>query len=603
MLQSWPEVGQCSGTDGVIGVIAKADQVAVVEEFFELFKTPWEFYQQGRAYDVVITTSDAAPEVNARLLIVYGAETKSTDSATGITVGPRHRGGSLEYEQIAVPLYGDFATFEETGTGIPCLKGTSGITGVRVVPETGAALLRLGYDLFAEVHFLLTAGQPIENAHIPTLDIHIAMLRKWILAEGIPLLEISAAPAGYRFAVCLTHDIDFVGIRNHKFDHTMWGFLHRSTVGAIQRFFQRKISLSRLFAIWRAAASLPLVYLGWVKDFWAPFEWYLNVEKNLPATYFLIPFKRRAGERVPGRNASRRATAYDAADLPQWTSRLMSEGCEVGVHGIDAWHSVEKGMDELARVSAVTRESRIGIRMHWLLHDENTFRVLEEAGYAYDSTAGYNETIGFRSGTTQVFRPMGATTLLEVPLHIQDGALFYPQRLDLSEPEAWKRCQGLIDCARASGGVLTVLWHDRSHGPERFWGDFYISLVQALRSSDAWFGTASQISDWFRKRRKVGFDLVDGGDGPAQMFLRYEGEQISPPLNIRIHRPQWGTGIAERRSDPAPEFVDIPWTDDSGDNLDQLLRRADGLMSAGSERSIEQRDVLARKGQSANFLP
>ena len=86
--------------------------------------------------------------------------------------------------------------------------------------------------------------------------------------------------------------------------------------------------------------------------------------------------------------------------------------------------------------------------MHWLLRDANTPSVLEQAGYAYDSTVGYNETVGYRAGTSQVFRPSGATTLLELPLHIQDGALFYPQRLDLSEPEAEKRCQALIDNAR-----------------------------------------------------------------------------------------------------------------------------------------------------------
>ena len=70
----------------------------------------------------------------------------------------------------------------------------------------------------------------------------------------------------------------------------------------------------------------------------------------------------------------------------------------------------------------VTGESSIGVRIHWLLRDENTFPALEEAGFAYDSTVGYNETIGYRSGTTQVFRPAGVRSLLELPLHDQDGA-------------------------------------------------------------------------------------------------------------------------------------------------------------------------------------
>src|SRR5439155_1540865 len=283
-------------------------------------------------------------------------------------------------------------------------------------------------------------------------------------------------------------------------------------------------------------------------------------EKNLPATYFLIPFKRRPGDHVSAHHGSRRAAAYDITDLPHWTTTLMKEGCELGVHGIDGWHSMEKGRDELRRIAAVTRESRIGIRMHWLLRDENTFRVLEDAGYDYDSSVGYNETIGYRSGTTQVFRPSGARTLLELPMHIQDGALFYPQRLDLSEPEAWERCEDLIHNATRFGGVLTVLWHDRSPGPERFWGDFYIRLVEALRSLDAWFGTAEQVVGWFRKRREVRFDWVEAADGTARTCLRYHGDQVPPPLTIRIHRPS--------AAETAAASLDIPWSGETPVELD-----------------------------------
>ena len=120
------------------------------------------------------------------------------------------------------------------------------------------------------------SGNRAEYAHISTLDIHIGLLRNWIVGEGISLLEIPPSPAGYSFAVCLTHDIDFVGIREHKLDHTMGGFLYRSTVGAVlnclsSSVFRCAISLRR----W-VAASLPFVYLGWAGDFWIPFEWYLR---------------------------------------------------------------------------------------------------------------------------------------------------------------------------------------------------------------------------------------------------------------------------------------------------------------------------------------
>jgi hypothetical protein len=526
-----------------------------VEEFFELFKTPWEKYRPGRAYDVVVASADEIPDIKPKLLLIYSAARVNLDSRFNVSERKWGQGATLNHRGTDFPIYGEFLTFTEGATGDACVTTKSGSAGL-TFDAAGSTVLRLGYDLFEEVRFLLAAGQPIEHAHIPTLDIHIEMLRNWILEAGISLLEIPPSPAGYRFCVCLTHDIDFVGIRNHKFDHSMWGFVYRGTLGTLLRFFRGKISASQLFASWCAVASLPFVYAGWARDFWEPFEWYLEVEKGLPATYFLIPFKQRSGENVPGPHGSLRATAYDVNDLSQWTTILLSRGCELGVHGIDAWHNVAKGREELARITAVTGDSKPGTRIHWLLRDENTPAALERAGYAYDSTVGYNETIGYRAGTSQVFRPLSAQTLLELPLHIQDGALFYPQRLGLSEEEAKTRCQDLIGNAGKLGGVLTLLWHDRSHAPERFWGSFYAALVSRLKSLDAWFGTGTQMVTWFGKRRNVRFEAVDAEDGTTEISLQYNGEEISPPLKIRVHHPGQ---VAMGSSPAAPDFVDIPW--------------------------------------------
>ncbi len=548
----------------MIGVIPKAGQLNVVEEFFELFKTPWQLYRPGQVYDVIIATADEIPEVKTALLLVYGPTAKNIDAQLGIATRGLHQRALLTERDISLPLYGSLLTFADGATGVSCVSAGPETAGVRFATP-GCVIIRLGYDLFDEVQLLLSDGQPLEHAVTPTLDLHISMLREWILQAGIPLLEIPPAPARQSFVVCLTHDIDFVGIRDHRFDHSMWGFVYRATVGALRNFLRGRLSWPRFVKSWLSAASLPFVYAGWVRDFWEPFEWYLEVEKDLPATYFLIPFKRRPGENVPGRHASRRATAYDVSDLSNWTAVLVKQGCEIGVHGIDAWHSADEGRKELTTVATVTGESRIGIRIHWLLRDANTPSVLERAGFAYDSSFGYNETVGYRTGTSQVFRPLGAHTLLELPLHIQDGALFYAKRLDLSEPEAEQRCQALIDNASRFGGVLTVLWHDRSHGPERFWGDFYISLLRRLRLLDGWFGTASQVVNWFRQRREVRFEQV-ATSGGVRTCLRYHGEEVQPPLKVRIYAPE--RRRADNKSVGETEFTDICWNGKSVNELE-----------------------------------
>ena len=561
----------------MIGVIPKSCQVPVVEEFFELFKTPWELYDPGQTYDVVIATTDEVPEVNARLLLVYGPNIKNIDERIGTRAAKWHQRAILSDGAASLPTYGEVVTFADSSIGTCCVSASCGIVGIRVC-ASDSTVLRLGYDLFDEVKVVLSNGQPVEHAQIPTLDIHIRMLRNWILNEGISVLEIPPAPAGRSFAVCLTHDIDFVGIRNHKFDHTMWGFLYRSTVGAIEKLLRGRISLTRFLKTWQAVASLPFVYLGWAKDFWEPFQWYLEIERELNATYFFIPFKGLAGEKVPGAHAARRAATYDLDELSKSISMLSAADCELGVHGIDAWHNVEKGRAERSRLAEITGEPVNGIRMHWLLQDSNTPSLLEQAGFAYDSSVGYNDAVGYRAGTGQVYRPLNARKLLELPLHIQDGALFYPQRLDLSEPEAEKRCRALIDNASEFGGVLTLVWHDRSHAPERFWGDFYIKLVRELKSFGAWFATAGQVVGWFQKRRAVRFERTADNTGVRAMS-EFETKELTSSLTLRIYRPlsATGNGKASTRSASVEDFC---WDGKNAIDFDSTLQKMPHLSAA-----------------------
>jgi hypothetical protein len=541
----------------VIGISVKNGQLPIVQEFFELFKTPWEIYESGRVYDVVITTRTDDPLPDALLVIVFSPFATRIDEIFATEVGPPHRGGSVEHRNNRVPIYGDLLTFAPADGRAACVYGSKGVAGMSI-RRGHTTILRIGYDLFEECILLLSTGQPPEHAETPTLDLHIDMVRLWIQQAGISFVEVPPAPYGHPFAVCLTHDIDFVGIRDHKFDHSMFGFLVRATFGSVAKVVRGRLSLSKLLGAWRAAAALPFVFLGWAEDFWEPFEWYLTVEKGLGGTYFLIPFKGHAGSGHSGVRASRRAAAYDVTEIQDAVKRLVDAGCEIGVHGIDAWHSAEAGRAERARVVDTSGVAQVGIRMHWLLRDRNTPGVLDDAGYVYDSTGGYNETIGYLNGTAQVFRPIGSVTILELPLHIQDGALFFPERLDLSEREAWTRCSAMVAKARALGGVLTVLWHDRSHGPERFWGDFYVRLVRELRSSGAWFATGRQLTGWFAARRAIRFERTGTGR-EAPVRIRYEGPSVHREFILRTYSAADGSTVVDASwSGATPVVVAAP---------------------------------------------
>jgi hypothetical protein len=514
----------------MIGVVASESDHPAVVEFFELFKTPWEFHRAGVHYDVLICSSGMVPENSARLLLLYNAQRQPFEKYRSVKTSCAPGHNFVLFRGDRIPIYGSCLLLEGLGTEVLVHKSTSSVA------PGAQAVVRLGFDLFAEIRHLLTRGQSAELANIPTLDLHISMLRELIVSQGAPLVEILPVPAGYRFIVCLTHDVDHPCVRYHKFDRTMIGFLYRAMIGSVINLCRGRRSLGQLAVNWKAALSLPLVFAGLAKDFWNQLDRYLQLERDLASTFFVIPKKGDAGIDSDGRRRARRASRYASTDIADDLKEVLFANGEIAVHGIDAWRDSAKGRDERERVQEVTGTAQSGVRMHWLYFDLQAPSMLEKAGFSYDSTVGYNEAIGYRAGTTQVFKHFNVDRLLELPLHIMDTALFYPSYMNLSDKQARAAMLSLIENVTQFGGVLTINWHDRSLGPERLWGDAYATLLHDLRARKPWFATATQAVSWFRKRRAASFACSTKNGRGIRVYPATDPTAADlPPLTARVY--------------------------------------------------------------------
>ncbi len=520
----------------MIGVIANPAERSVVCEFFELFKTPWEFFRSDRQYDVLLlTTGDIIDRGVAKLVLVYSGQSTPFDAGHEIRIAAQRKSTTvLAHKGIQIPIYGDSITFQEGQSEILVDEG-SRLPAIHLRRDHGIVLGRIGYGLFDEIAVLLTDGQPIANASVPTLDLHIALLRDLIVESGVPLVEIPPVPDGHRFIACLTHDVDHPSIRAHKCDHTMFGFLYRAIFGSMVDVLHGRSTMRKLRTNWQAALKLLLVHLGLAKDYWRTFNQYLKIENGLPSSFFVIPFKNYPGRTTQGLAPSHRASRYGALDIADDLRMLISSGNEIAAHGIDAWLDSSSGQKELKEIRQVTGAQEIGIRMHWLYFNQQSPSTLEKAGFNYDSTVGYNQAVGYRAGTSQVYKPLDTSNLLELPLHIMDTSLLYPGRMNLTVAEAKERVGVIIDNAVQSGGAVTVNWHDRSIAPERLWGDFYVDLVEELKNRGAWFSTASQAVAWFRKRRAAVFENVSWESDGLHVKTSVDMAENLPGLRLRIY--------------------------------------------------------------------
>ncbi len=488
-------------------------------------------------------------------MVIYGSERTSWDDANGIKLGFQKVSPILQYENWEFPIYGTVSTFQKESKSLLRMKRTTEPVGIEV-DAGNKIILRIGLNLFEEISFLLSSGQPTKFAGVPTLEIHISMLRNWILAAGTPVVEICPAPWGYDFLACLTHDVDFVGLRNHRLDHTVLGFVYRASFGSFIELLRHRISWYELLRNWQAVLLLPFVYLGIADDFWVQFQRYMEIEKGLGSTFFFLPFKKMAGTMGVEKAPKKRAGKYDLEGVKKDIEVLISRGCEVGLHGIDAWQDADKARQELAQISSVIGESNIGVRIHWLYFNERSAATLDSAGAFYDSTIGYNDAVGYRTGTTQVFRPLGAQKLLELPLNMQDTAIFYPNRMGLRKKEAFKLCKELIRATKEFGGVLVINWHHRSLAPDRLWEDFYFALLEELKANNVYFGTAKQVITWFGDRRRLTFVDVEHNGNRICVRLANNRNTTKLLFKLRAHMPE------SRKS------VDVPIGQDSNKCFD-----------------------------------
>lgn len=515
----------------MIAVLAEEGQHPAVKELFELFKTPWELFHNQSKCSVLICAVNQIPANSARVVLVCGSQENSFDRAHGVRIHSRRSGAMVLLGENRIPIYGGCLAFG-TNESAPVTHESTREPAVVTVASDGKTIVRVGFDLFHEIEHLLSRGQPQINATIPTLELHIALLRSLILAHSISLIEIPPIPEGHNFIACLTHDMDHIGIRNHKFDHTMLGFLYRATAGSVMDLCRGKKTWRQVAINWLAVLKLPLVHLGLARDFWSRSDRYLEIERGLNSTFFVIPKKGEPGLDAHGNCPHRRAASYDAADHLDLFREFQSAGDEIGLHGIDAWRNSVAGRQEKEIICRLTGATETGVRMHWLYFGEQSPAVLEAAGFSYDSTVGYNQTIGYRAGTAQVFKPVTTEKLLELPMHVMDTALFYPNYLNLTPACAHEAVRPLIANAARFGGTLTVNWHDRSVAPERLWDTFYGQLLEQLRINGACFLTAGRAVSWFRKRRAVAFEQT--GDA-VKIRISGGGDPHLPGLRIRTY--------------------------------------------------------------------
>jgi hypothetical protein len=157
--------------------------------------------------------------------------------------------------------------------------------------------------------------------------------------------------------------------------------------------------------------------------------------------------------------------------LPAAVSEVLEAGGEVGVHGSTvAASSLEQLEKERARCRAMTGLGEIGVRFHNLRLLPGTFGLVEQAGFAYDTTLGFAEHPGWRHGFTYPYRPYDLTgdrvhDFIEIPLIILDATFSEERYLNLPASLAREKIFGVLETLKKWRGAGAICWHNSTFDP------------------------------------------------------------------------------------------------------------------------------------------
>lgn len=285
-------------------------------------------------------------------------------------------------------------------------------------------------------------------------------------------------PEGKAFAVCLTHDVDDI---YPPLSHILLSSVH----------YLKNLDFQGSAAqlLWKFGKKEESPYFNFLKimDLEASFE--------AKSSFYFI-----TAETDPIR------FRYDIEDIGHHLGEVSDRGWEVGLHGgYYSFNNPEEIKKEKKRLEAVLGKKVVGFRNHYLrFKTPDSWEMLADAGFSYDSTFGLSNSIGFRNGMCHPFRPYNLTEdreirVLEIPLVVMDVALFAAAK---SYEEAWEYTKRLIDITASLNGVITLLWHNFVFGCSfrKEWVLLYEKVLQYCYTRRAWMTSGEEIFRWWEDR-------------------------------------------------------------------------------------------------------
>ena len=238
------------------------------------------------------------------------------------------------------------------------------------------------------------------------------------------------------------------------------------------------------------------------------------------STFFVVP--RKAHPRDPN---------YSVREIAATLREAANHGFPLEIHG--SYTSIigqRTLLPEAAELRDILKRTPVGNRQHWLrfASTRDLFRIVEQAGLRFDSSVGFVDHVGFRSGAGFAFPPYNFTEeraydFLEIPLAIMDGSLVEESRSTGKSPQ-FLADRVLTESRNRGWGGISILWHNPVEAlpvPNKINRIFWDSLAQKDSLREKWVSTDEFFALCLHRYQEAGLltnvcipDLEDAGTIP-----------------------------------------------------------------------------------------
>jgi hypothetical protein len=327
----------------------------------------------------------------------------------------------------------------------------------------------------------------------PIVNEYIELLWSWLHSLAPGLTRKPLWPGNKEFAVCLTHDVDY--LRRYSF---------LPPVAAIGGAVLRGGDL-------RLGCNIAVDYLRTLfhlrKDPFDTFDYMLDLEHRFG---FASSFYFMAG------GGSKLDVKYSILEprVVKLLRQIENEGFEAGMHAsYYSYNNPEHMASEKARLDRGVGGEGCGCRQHYLRWKAPyTWQAQESAGLLYDATVGFADRAGFRCGFCLPFEPFDVirdrkVNIWELPLTVQEITLRHAGYQNLHPEQAYEEIVRLIQAAKKCHGVFVLLWHNSSFDPLSGWGgwkEVYEKVMGYISEQNAWVTGGREIVLWWKRRASTG---------------------------------------------------------------------------------------------------